>query len=88
MYIGTSFIIEGLVLARHLAVNLSTKSFFFVAKPSRINHHMNSNDETWQTWHFVLCQELDIIKDAIGCTGTQNQNLKRMCSTLGVTVHP
>jgi hypothetical protein len=45
MYKGTSFIIEGLVLARHLAVNLSTKSFFFVAKPSGINHHMNSNDE-------------------------------------------
>jgi hypothetical protein len=34
--------------------------FFFilfvvvVAKPSRINHHMSSNVETWQMWCFVL----------------------------------
>jgi hypothetical protein len=30
---------------------------FFVAKPV----HMNSNDETWQMWNFVLCQELDVV---------------------------
>jgi hypothetical protein len=42
----------------------------FAAKHSPINHYMNSNDEMWQMLHFVLCQELDAIKDDIGCTGT------------------
>jgi hypothetical protein len=42
----------------------------FDAKPSRINHHMNSHDEMWQMWHLVFMPKLDSIKGDIGCTGT------------------
>jgi hypothetical protein len=45
-------------------------SLYFVAKPYHINLHNNSGDEAWQMWHSVLCQEHDVNKDGVGCTGT------------------
>jgi hypothetical protein len=38
-------------------------------------NRMSSNDETWQMWQFVLCQQLDIVKDGIGFTGTPCRKL-------------
>jgi hypothetical protein len=43
----------------------SLDEFFF-------NHHMSNDDGTWQMWHFVLCQELDVI----GYTGTSSRKHK------------
>jgi hypothetical protein len=32
---------------------------------------MNSDDETLQMWHFILCREHDAIRNDAGCNGTQ-----------------
>jgi hypothetical protein len=63
---------------RFLTIKINSLCHSHIFATIQINIHMNSGNETWQMWHFILCHErYAILRCFDGCFGTPS--IKMYC---------